>query len=243
MSDLKPVIERMNGLIGQWEATGDRRGIFLSCYRLMTGNMLAAIDSGEFRDGQWISALLHHFANYYFDALQAYEAQPSASPVIWQVTFDLALDPKSHVLQNLMLGINAHINYDLVFAIADLLEPEWEGLSQERREGRYIDHCHVNQVIARTVDNVQDTVVERYSPGMDLVDRGLGRLDEWAASRLITAFRGQVWKHALRRLEADSAEQGEVLRREVEEECLALADLIRAQDVVSAFKKIAQSEE
>jgi hypothetical protein len=243
MSELQSVVERMSGLVSQWEAAGDRRSIFLSCYRLMTGNMLAAIQAGEFRDGQWISALLEHFAGYYFNALQAYEAWPSTAPAVWRVTFDVARDPKPHVLQNLMLGINAHINYDLIFAIADLLEPEWEKLSQEMREGRYADHCHVNRVIARTVDSVQDTIVERYSPGMDLVDRGFGPLDEWAISRLITAFREHVWRQALHRVEAGTVEQREHLRHEVETECLALADLVSSYDVVSALKKVAQLEE
>jgi len=42
-------------------------------------------------------------------------------------------------VQNLILGVNAHINYDLVLATADMLEPEWSQLDEERRQARHDD--------------------------------------------------------------------------------------------------------
>ena len=52
-----------------------------------------------------------------------------------------------NVLQNLLLGINAHINYDLVLTIYDMPAPEWERLTEEQRRRRFQDHCTVNVII------------------------------------------------------------------------------------------------
>ena len=63
----------MEALISQWETHADPRGVFLSCYCLMTRNMLAAIHRRDFHDPVWVGRLLDHFAGYYFAALDAYE--------------------------------------------------------------------------------------------------------------------------------------------------------------------------
>src|SRR5687768_14585681 len=114
------VIEKMQALIDYWEQGFDRRSIFLSCYTMMTRNMLIAVEKEEFEDCVWVSALLDHFAAYYFEALEAFNSQPDTAPVIWKMTFEASLRPQTHVLQHLLLGVNAHICHDLVFALADL---------------------------------------------------------------------------------------------------------------------------
>jgi hypothetical protein len=211
-----PVHQRMLALIQEWEQAHDRRSIFLSCYAMMTENMLTAIQSGEFHDPAWVDALLHHFAGYYFTALDAYESQPADSPQVWQLAFDAARQPRTYVLQNLLLGINAHINYDLVLAVSDQLRPEWDALSPEQRQQRYQDHRRVNEVIAQTVDAVQDQVVERYSKDLEIIDVLLGPLDEWVASAMISEWRENVWEHAVRMVELQDDAEREQLRQAVE---------------------------
>lgn len=225
-----PALERMGAQLAAWEPAlqpghgPDRRVIFLGCYRLMTVNMQAALAAGEFHDARWVAALLERFADYYFDALAAYERAPAEAPAVWRLTFDAAREPATLVLQNLLLGVNAHICYDLVLTLVELLEPDWARLGDERRSRRYADHCHVNAVIARTVDAVQDTVVERFSPRLDLLDLALGPLDEWLASRLITHWREGVWRAAVHMVETPEAAEREALRREVEAAALRRAE-------------------
>lgn len=233
-----PVIQRMQALIQQWEAAADRRSVFLSCYMLMTSNMLAAIDAGEFDDAGWVHTLLHRFADYYFDALTRYEQNSLATPAVWRVTFEAARRPQTHVLQNLLLGVNAHINYDLVLTLVDMLEREWAGLSPEQRQRRYADHCHVNQVIGQTVDCVQDTIVERLAPALDIVDKLLGPLDEWMASRLISHWRDQVWQHAVLLMETPQPAERERLRRQVEAASLQRADAILLDSSLLALRNL-----
>jgi hypothetical protein len=229
MPEALTVTERMQVQLQQWENDSDRRAVFLSCYRLMTNNMLQAIQASEFHDREWVDNLLNHFAGYYFNALEAYEQASPRTPEVWQIAYDAARQPKTEVLQNLMLGVNAHINYDLVLALVDMLEPEWAQLSEERRQQRYADHCHVNEVIGRTVDSVQASVVEPLEPALEVVDELLGPIDEWMTSKLLTHWRDMVWKQALSLIESDS-QQRERLRQQVEIETLRRAQAILLKD-------------
>ena len=226
MTDQHAVTDRMQALIEQWERVNDRRAEFLTCYRLMTSSMVVAIDAGEFHDASWVAALLQHFAEYYFVALDDYEHKSSGIPAAWQFAFDTATQGDVMILQNLLLGINAHINYDLVLALVDMLEPEWEALTPERRQLRYEDHHHVNDIIGRTVDSVQDQVVDPALPIMRLVDQMVGPVDEWIASRTIAHWREAVWNAAIRMLESSDDEERQMLRREVESEALRRAQTI-----------------
>lgn len=230
---MKPSVEastaliRMQSLLDQWEPLSDRRAIFLSCYLRMTRNMLDSLGKSVFNDPAWVNNLLEHFAGYYFNALDAYHGNPTASPAIWQQTFNAVADPRTRPLQHLMLGVNAHINYDLVLTLIDVLEPEWPALTPSQRLQRYADHCQINQIIAQTIDEVQDEVLERYSPAMDLIDRAFGRMDEFLVARLISGWRDQVWQQVMQWVETTSPSQQDSLLQQVETACVRRGQLIQ----------------
>lgn len=219
------IIDQMKLQTRTWQAAGDHRAIFLECYTLMTANMLRAIDGGRFNDEVWAKELLLRFADYYFIALDAYGCTDKDCVTVWTYAHDCSCEKDLHVLQHLLLGINAHINYDLVLSLVDLLEPEWAQLSEEEREKRYADHCLVNEVIAATIDTVQEEVVERHDPRMDIIDRLFGRLDERLLSALINRWRQGVWDNAMRFLETPS-DQRELLRLELEQDVMKKAKWI-----------------
>ena len=221
------VLVRMSDLLAAWEAANDRRVIFLSCYKMMTQNVLAAIQTGEFEDTAWVSKLMENFADYYFNALETFENEPARPPDVWRIAFQAAQSPHTHVLQNLVLGVNAHINYDLVFALSDILTDEWGQLSPEQRQLRYRDHCRINDIISHTIDEVQDQVIDRYQPLFAVADKLLGPLDEWMTSLLISEWREEVWKHATNLLElAEPAERAAIIQK------VHQLSLARAEDIL-----------
>jgi hypothetical protein len=219
-------IERMKSLLSSWEGTGDQRSVFLGCYLLMTQNMLAAIRDDEFIDSVWVEQLLHHFANFYFIALDAYDLGGQDVPKVWKQTFDAVGREDIRVLQSLLLGVNAHINFDLTFALVDMLEGEWENLSPAHRQDRFADHCLVNKVIYRTIDVVQDQIIEPRDPGMRILDELLGPVDEWAVSSLIRAWRDQVWRDAVALLESDGPAQILDHQNRIEKQAVELGRMI-----------------
>ncbi len=217
MPEEQLVLARMTALVDQWEAAQDRRAIFLGCYRLMTRNMLDAIEADRFHDAAWVSDLLHCFSDYYFHALDLYEQASQATPQVWKLAHDATRDAEVTTLQHLLLGVNAHINFDLVFALYDQLAPEWDSLSAEQRAQRHADHEMVNRIIGETVDAVQDQVIDRHAPWFKVIDVLLGPTDEWLTSHLISHWREEVWEHTMHYLELTTLEERAALRQHIEQ--------------------------
>lgn len=214
----------MQQLAEDWTQEGDRRSIFADAYGTMTSNMVAAIEQGDFGDCDWVDRLLHRFADYYFEAVDAYDSNGDC-PRVWRHALDGTRSEELHPLQHLFLGINAHINYDLAFALADVLD-DWNSLDNALRDARHADHDAVNLVIARTVDEVQVRVVEPLSPAMGFLDRLLGSVDEWAFSRLIAGWRDAVWHDAVELVEAGSPDHRQEVSDRIERRASRMADLI-----------------
>lgn len=216
----------MQELLTQWEHHSDRRIYFLNCYRMMTENMVSAVQRGEFIDSRWVSEFIEHFAGYYFSALDAYQRAPSSAPAVWRVAHNAAQQTRILPLQLLLLGINAHINYDLALAVVDILAPDWERFSDLQRHERYRDYCYVNEIIARTIDVVQDEVLEPAMPVMDLLDKLLGPVDEHLIGMLIRNWRERVWRFAVQMLEAQDTKDRAGVVAQMEAEALQLASRI-----------------
>ena len=193
-----------------WSAVSDRRAIFADAYGCMTAAMVDAAATTQFVDCEWVKRLLDRFAEYYFMAVDAHEHGSTECPPAWSRAFDACGLDDQHPMQVLFLGINAHINYDLVFALADVME-DWPDLDLDRRRMRREDHDEVNVVIARTVDEVQQEVVAAWSPSMAGLDVLGGRVDEWLFSRLIAEWRATVWDDAIRLLETPASQRAPVI--------------------------------
>lgn len=220
------VIQQMQALIENWAGCQDPRSIFLSCYQLMTHNTLQAIERDEFYDSNWVHHLLNRFADYYFIALDAYESDPQAAPLVWQLAHDATRNPKAMAIQSLLLGVNAHINYDLVLTLVDMLSPEWNTLDDVQRENRHSDHDRVNTIIAASIDAVQDDILAPAMPIMEFIDDVFGSLDEYLISHLIRNWRNDVWKHATQLLCMESKENQAAFIARVEEDALKIGRLI-----------------
>ena len=186
----------MAAQIAAWDDAGDGRALFLDCYRRMTEAVVDDVAAGRFADGDWVARLLDRFADYYFVTIDPPDGTDVYVPEPWLLAHAAAMAGDGQPLQLLLAGVNAHINYDLVLTLVDLLDDEWPDADDELRSLRRRDYDLINAVIAETADLVQDEVLERRSPWLDVFDRSLGRIDEHLAVRLLTRWRTQVWRHA-----------------------------------------------
>lgn len=225
MEQRDSVLIKMGEYIEEWKSSQDCRHIFLNCYRLMSGNMMTAVQNGEFHDSNWVNQLLHRFADYYFESLTCYDCGDQ-TPKVWHYAHKATLDNTVGELQSLILGVNAHINYDLVLALNDLLRPEWKTLSETKQRQRYEDHCHVNHVIAETIDSVQDVILEPLNPSLAWIDSLFGRIDEYLISNLITRWREEVWEKTQRLLKIETPDERESFRIKLEKEVLQRGNII-----------------
>lgn len=200
---LERSLQRMDEQLGLWDEAHDRRAVFLDCYARMTRAMGRELDAGGFEDTLWVEQLLDRFADYYFDALDLWEREDPTTPRPWVIAHEASRRRFVTPAQMLLVGVNAHINYDLVLTLVDLLAEQWSQLTRDERSARRRDYDTVNDVIAVTADEVQDDVLERYMPWTDVFDKVMWRTDEWMAVRLLRSWRRDVWKHAGRLLDEE----------------------------------------
>lgn len=217
--NIPDILTRMNIQAAKWKSENDNRAIFLECYSMMTSNMLDAIAAKRFLDCQWVEKLLHKFADYYFEALFCYDCGNN-TPKVWQEVHEASQSHNLHVVQHLLIGVNAHINYDLVLTLYDILIPEWPNISNHTKNTRFRDHEMVNKIIAETIDKVQDEVIEVKEPFMDIVDKALWRLDEILLTKLISKWRRNVWEQTNLLLNCQNETQKEQMLARLENDVI-----------------------
>lgn len=176
----------------------DRRSVFLTVYATMTGRVEAGIASGQFEDPDWIRAYLVAFANRYRRALVDFE-RGNDVPAPWELSFGASYDSATLLLQDALLGVSAHINYDLPYALRSAaIDPD--------RPAKRRDHDRINRVLEALVDVVQRSLADVYdAEGYRRLDRQLGSLDEAFTLIGLTEARTLAWRHAVRLTDTRSA--------------------------------------
>ncbi|WP_254279794.1 DUF5995 family protein [Haloarcula marina] len=189
--DIEETHERLRALLSAFEARDDRRAVFLTIYARMTRAVAQGVDRGDFADPEWVAEYLVAFANLYRRAVYDYETgalDTLADP--WRLAFEAADSGESLVVQDAMLGVNAHINYDLALALDAV------GTSPDRATKR-ADHDRVIGVIERLVDDAQVSLADRDAEGLTALDGALGRLDERVTVFTIGECRDSAWRTAV----------------------------------------------
>ena len=109
------------------------------------------------------------------------------------MAFDAARDrPDLPPLRHVLLGMNAHINYDLPQALIAVIAPadfDDPGI----RRSRAADHTHVDTVLLARVGAEDDEV--RASGPVSLLDRLLGPVNRAATRRVLAESRPKVWRN------------------------------------------------
>jgi hypothetical protein len=193
---VQAVIDRMAALLAPMDAAGDPRRHFLATYRRTTIAVHEALQSGRFEDVAWVVRWDVAFASLYLDALDAWNTGGEV-PGPWRVAFAAAADGSVPPLRHVLLGMNAHINYDLPQAIlatvssADLDDPATV-------ERRHRDHTAVDAILASRVD-AEDRELQRVErPGQRTwLDRVLTPFNRAATKRFMTESRRKVWANTV----------------------------------------------
>ena len=172
-------------------AAGDRRAIFASVYTLTTLRMAESIDGGDYTNTAWMQSYQTEFANHYRKALHDYEVgNTGAVPTPWRRAFDAAESGNTLIIQDALLGMNAHINFDLPFTIERVkISPN--------TTSRYLDHTRVNDVLAEVGDEIIAALGSLYGSNYAAVDAALGPADELFLSAGMSTARQNAWNNAV----------------------------------------------
>jgi hypothetical protein len=180
---------RMTALLGSMDGDADPARFFLSTYRRTTRAVEHALARRRFEDPAWVSAWLVDFAELYLDALDAHRRDPSSPARPWRLAFgaDAGLRPEAHVL----LGMNAHINYDLPQSLIRMIPPP--DFADARLMGRRErDHERIDEVLARRVAE-EDVALQRAGGRRTPLDRVLAPANRQAARLFLRESRRKVW--------------------------------------------------
>lgn len=188
------LVARMETDLADLTTAGDARRFFHATYLRTTEAIAEEIDRGGFADAAWMSRWDLAFAQFYVDALAA-DRRGDPVPGPWRVAFGAARDrPDQPPLRHVLLGLNAHINYDLPQALLAVIgEADFDDPELVRR--RRADHAHVDVVLRRRVA-AEDLELGEVSR-LTRVDRLLRPVNRAASRRFLAEARAKVWRNTL----------------------------------------------
>ena len=203
--------------------------VFLSTYQRTTLAVGEAVDRARFEDPGWVERWDAAFANLYLVALDAQLAGEKASRP-WRLAF--AAPPDLPPLRHVLLGINAHVNYDLPQALLAVIS-DGDFADRLLMDRRRRDHERIDRVLASRVSAEDDELTA--TGGATLLDRLLTPLNQLGSKRFLREARQKVWHNTLELQASRVAGPDEYAARLAELELLSaakIADLLQPGRVI-----------
>lgn len=192
----------MQRALDYYHERNDYRAIFLRAYYIITVDVRdAANQRGDYQeqiffDPRWIDALAGKFSSLYYQSLTTFERSPDAERA-WKLAHKTAIEKTSTVAQDLILGLNAHINYDLAYGIYLNLKEHNDQSNHLLLPRRKFDHDQVNNILVRSIPRITETLTRDYGGGIALVSRAMQNLDEMLTESGLKYYRERVWWNAI----------------------------------------------
>ncbi len=225
--DIAGVVKQLQHRIDALPAGLDQRRVFLQTYQRTSVAVGAAVDRAAFEDPRWVARWSAVFADFF---LAAHDADLSGGfvPRPWRLAFEASTD--HHPLVHLLLGMNAHINFDLPQAMLAVINDSdfdhEELLAERRRDHERIDHVLVARVAAEDGE---------LGGRRRIRDRLLTPLNRLSSRRLLRESRRCVWHNVLELHEAQTLGAEAYRTRLAELETVAsakIADLLAPGQVL-----------
>jgi Family of unknown function (DUF5995) len=228
---IEDLIARMETLIDAMERDNDPKRHFLGTYLRTTRAVSDELASGTFLDPAWVERWDVFFADLYLNALETWNANGTpAEP--WRVAF--GTDTDLPVLRHVLLGMNAHVNYDLPLSLLGVIDDaEFADPNVVAKRNR--DHTHIDRVLLGRV-GAEDEAITAAHGGKSIYERLKALLERRATGHFLREARAKVWANT--RLMAvararDDAVTLERLRDELARRSAAkLDELARAPEVL-----------
>ena len=229
---VEAVVARMQQRLDDLPEPLRHRRVFLETYQRTTLAVGKAILDARFEDPAWVEQWDVVFADLYLDAHDAdIDGRADDVPRPWRLAF--GADPGLPALAHVLLGINAHVNYDLPQALLRII-PDDDFADPVVVDRRRRDHERIDAVLASRV-SAEDRALDALGGARSLLDRLLTPLNRLASQRFLREARQKVWHNTFAlhaaRLESPSAYD----RRLQELEVLSaarIADLLRPGQVL-----------
>lgn len=150
LQTIDEVISALDVIVQNSYDNQSRLGFFAALYRRVTVAVRDRIRGGSFQNCPLMEQLDVVFASRYLDALATFQAGGDATRS-WMLAFHGYDDANFLVLQQLLSGMNAHINLDLGIATAQVCPPELLGQVKP-------DFDQINAVLAGLISTVASEI-------------------------------------------------------------------------------------
>ncbi len=178
------VLTELDQIILRARTERDRLGFFATLYRNVTIKVKEGIAAGLFEDGPRMEKLDVTFANRYLAALGSFRRGEPLSKC-WLSAFSIAANWPPIILQHLLIGINAHINFDLgIAAQAVAPGPELPALEN--------DFNQINNILGGMIIKVRADI-EEVSPWIKLLDRYASQTEDRLINFSLGKARASAW--------------------------------------------------
>lgn len=166
---------------------------FNRLYLTITTRVLERLYDGGFADPGFLSRLDVEFAARYFDALRLWSDGSASCPRVWAVLFSRICGPDCRPLPSAAAGVNAHINFDLPFALVTT----FDHLGTDPVDGgdQHLDYLQINDIFARAIPELRRGYLDRWQLLLDTLN---GDLDDWYQGELVEYTRDVAWRNAQR---------------------------------------------
>ena len=200
LTKLQDIVERFPPLLGS-----NPLADFNQLYLRITTSVLERLYEGRFADPAFLSRLDVEFAARYFEALRHWSAGNAACPRVWSVLFchcgDAELPrrlrrtahrtPEDGPLPSAAAGINAHINFDLPFALVTTFDHL--GTDPVDDGDQHHDYLQINEIFAEAIPELRRGDLEKWQL---LIDTMNGDLDDWWQGEVVDYTRNVAWRNA-----------------------------------------------
>ncbi len=192
--------------------TGDARAAFPDVYGIITRRVAESValgDRGIFQAPRWISRLAGRFCERYLETLRWSFDRHQQDAGAWAIAYDAGDGAGTLPLQHVLLGLSAHINFDLALGIYRTIVEfgAFDGASMRRYRH---DHDAVNHLLRASIPEAFDHLIRRHrcEASAVLYQRAYA-VSEWAAMWILATWRARVWDDALVLLHARSTAERE----------------------------------
>jgi hypothetical protein len=201
----------------------DHRAVFATTYLLLTEQMRNTIRRNPhyFHDTRWLIYEDTVFANFYFSVIRASDRGKPAPPA-WQIALDAARTGDDNGGQDMLLGINAHVQRDMPFVLATV------GIRTRKGATRKPDHDVVNQILSDAYEPIVSAISSRYDPVVSMTNASWNPIDDVAGLEMVKGWREGVWRNAERLLDAKTAAERQQVTDSIETNAATWARLIAA---------------
>jgi hypothetical protein len=193
---------------------------FNTLYRTITGFIEERSKRDEFADNPFLVALDVEFARRYFAAVGAAAAGGDAKlPRVWGVLFDAGLDLSP--MASAALGVNAHINYDLAFALVGTLQQLGDEQAFPADDSKQMAaYLAVNEIFHQAMPGLMQEFAGK-DHYVRAVIRLAGHLGDVVADGAVDMTRGLAWDVAKAELWPVRGKPDDLTRRGEELDMLA----------------------